>query len=342
MTPRSIRFGPFEFDPASGELLRDGVRQRLQPQPARLLDLLLTRRGELVTREDIRKTLWGEDVHVDFERSLNFCVRKLRLALDDDADSPRFVETIPTRGYRFIAATDRPATPATGTFTESTSTESTATQSRGTESTATEFTDPTATESAVSTSAGYAEYTAAEYTERTEETEPSSHGGRVSKPGALMRAIVVVLALGAAVGVGVTLDRYHVSPPKIVVVPFHNETGSPDFDRVAKGVSDAAVARLASPDRLPRLRVIGNATDVFFSFRPHDMKAMGQALGAQYLVLGQLKKDNSRFRVIAHLIRVSDQTHVWATTFDRATLDLPTQSEIAEDIARAVSAHLPS
>jgi len=107
-------------------------------------------------------------------------------------------------------------------------------------------------------------------------------------------------------------------------------------------VSDAAVARLAAPERLPRLRVIGNATDVFFSFRPHDMKAMGQALGAQYLVLGQVKRDERRFRVIAHLIRVSDQTHVWATTFDRDSLDLSTQSAIAEAIAQAVATHLRS
>ena len=275
--------GPaYEFHSATGELFREGRRVRLQRQPARLLEVLLARPGELVTRDEIRQALWGDEVHVDFERSLNFCVRKLRITLEDDADSPRFIETVPTRGHRFVAALE-PAADAVG----------------------------------------------------------GPRGSAVFRPAVALWAAVVLLLGGAAFAV--VLHRAATpEPPKVVVVPFHNETGSPDFDRVAKGVSDAAVARLASPDRLPRLKVIGNATDVFFSFRPRDMKAMGQALGAQYLVLGQLKKDDRRFRVIAHLIRVSDQTHVWATTFDRENLDLSAQAAIAEDIAKAVSARLPS
>ena len=109
------------------------------------------------------------------------------------------------------------------------------------------------------------------------------------------------------------------------------------MDRVAKGVSDATVARLAIPDRLSRLRVIGNAADLRFSFRPPDMKAMGESLDAQYLVLGQMKKDDRRMRIVAHLIRVSDQTHVWAKTYDTDTLDLAQQESIAEQIAVAVT-----
>jgi len=127
-----------------------------------------------------------------------------------------------------------------------------------------------------------------------------------------------------------------VRPPKIVVVPFHNETGDAGFDRVAKGVSDAAVARLAAPDRVASLLVIGNA-DVRFSFKPREMKATGESLGAQYLLLGQLKKDDRGFRVVAHLIRVSDQTHLWAKTYDSDTLDLPQQGSIAEAIAGTVA-----
>jgi TolB-like protein len=127
-----------------------------------------------------------------------------------------------------------------------------------------------------------------------------------------------------------------------VVVPFDNETGSPELDRVAKGVSDATVAQLATPDRLRQLRVIGNASGLKLSFARRDLKAMGDSLGAQYLVLGQMKRDDRRFRIVAHLIRVSDQTHVWATTFDRDGLDLPTQSALAEEIAKAVVARIRS
>ena len=96
--PSRMRFGPFEFDAASGELTRDGRRVPLQRQPARLLELLLATPGEVVAREEIRLALWGEDTHVDFERSLNFCVAKLRAALRDSAGDPQFVETLPTRG----------------------------------------------------------------------------------------------------------------------------------------------------------------------------------------------------------------------------------------------------
>ena len=116
-------------------------------------------------------------------------------------------------------------------------------------------------------------------------------------------------------------------------MPFNNETGSPALDRVAKGVSDATVARLAASDRL---KVIGNASNLTFSFKPRDMKAIGDSLGAQYLVLGQMKQDARQMRIVAHLIRVADQTHVWAKTYDSATLDLPQQDLIAAEIAIAV------
>jgi len=286
MTPR-VRFGiaggpaGFEFHPTSGELLRNGRQMRLQRQPARLLELLLANAGCIVTRDEIRRALWGDEVHVDFERSLNFCVGRLRAALEDDAAAPGFIETIPTRGYRFIGVVE------TG--------------------------------------------------EPLKSAEPRSH---VFPHVVLKWTVGVAMLLGAAAGLFVEFHRTSADTPKIVVIPFHNETGSPEFDRIAKGISDAAVAQLATPQRMSHLRVIGNATDVYFSFRPRDMRAMGQALGAQYLLLGQVKKDDRRTRVIAHLIRVSDQTHIWATTFDRDSLDLGVQAAIAEEIAKAVSAHI--
>jgi len=151
-------------------------------------------------------------------------------------------------------------------------------------------------------------------------------------------ASVAALLVAAGVGLWAWLPGAH-GTPKVVVVPFRNETGVPDLDRVAKGVSDATVARLAESSSL---RVIGNASGLSLSFRPADMKAMGDALGAQYLVLGQMKRDEHQMRIVAHLIRVSDQTHVWATTIDRPSMDLPAQSEIADLIAKAVTARIRS
>jgi DNA-binding winged helix-turn-helix (wHTH) protein/TolB-like protein len=97
------RFGVFHFSAASGELFRDGTPVRLQSQPAKVLAALVTRAGQVVSREDLQREVWGGDTHVDFERGLNFCIAQVRTALGDSANSPRYIETVPTQGYRFIA-----------------------------------------------------------------------------------------------------------------------------------------------------------------------------------------------------------------------------------------------
>src|SRR5438552_7201946 len=101
--PAILRFGVFEVDVRSGELRRQGVRIKLQEQPFHVLTVLLQRPGELVTREELRSESWPADTFVDFDNGLNTAINKLREALGDSADSPRFIETLPRRGYRFIA-----------------------------------------------------------------------------------------------------------------------------------------------------------------------------------------------------------------------------------------------
>src|SRR5262245_59088314 len=98
-----LRFGDFELDVRSRELRRGSARTRLQEQPLEILRLMLERPGEVVTRDELRERLWPEGTFVDFEHSLNAAVKRLRAALGDDADNPTFVETLPRRGYRFIA-----------------------------------------------------------------------------------------------------------------------------------------------------------------------------------------------------------------------------------------------
>jgi len=98
-----FNFGPFELYPGTGELLKTGVKTKLQPQPFRLLLLLVSRPGELVTREEIREDLWSEGTTVEFDQSLNSCIRQIRSVLEEDVHELRFIETLPKRGYRFIA-----------------------------------------------------------------------------------------------------------------------------------------------------------------------------------------------------------------------------------------------
>src|SRR5437763_12245009 len=99
----TLRFGVFEVDPKTGELRRNGARVRLQDQPLQILFTLLERPGEVVTRDELRARLWPDDTFVDFEHSINTAVRRLRDALGDSAENPRFVETVARRGYRFLA-----------------------------------------------------------------------------------------------------------------------------------------------------------------------------------------------------------------------------------------------
>jgi Tol biopolymer transport system component/DNA-binding winged helix-turn-helix (wHTH) protein len=106
-----VRFGLFEANLKTGELRKSGVRVPLQGQPFQVCAILLSRSGELVTREELRQKIWPEDTFVDFDHALNTAVTKIRLALGDDADNPRFVETLPRRGYRFIAPVDKPSAP---------------------------------------------------------------------------------------------------------------------------------------------------------------------------------------------------------------------------------------
>src|SRR5260221_9914889 len=114
---RVLRFGVFELDRRSGELRRDGLRVRLQEQPLRVLEALLDARGEPVTREALRQRLWPDETFVDFDSGLNRAINRLRAALGDEADNPRFIETLERRGYRFIAPAGGPepgAPPAAG------------------------------------------------------------------------------------------------------------------------------------------------------------------------------------------------------------------------------------
>ncbi len=108
---RSFRFGLFEADVSNRILTRNGVRVKIQDQPFRVLLLLLEHPGEIVSRDQLRSNLWPDGTHVDFDGSLNVILKKLRAVLDDDSDNPRFIETVPRSGYRFIA-------PVTGTRIE--------------------------------------------------------------------------------------------------------------------------------------------------------------------------------------------------------------------------------
>ena len=109
---RRLRFGPYEVDLRSGEVHKHGIRLKLQDQPFQVLALLLQHPGEVVTRDEFRQKLWPADTFVDFDTGLNSAIKKLRDVLSDSADEPRYIETLPRRGYRFIAPVENGPSPA--------------------------------------------------------------------------------------------------------------------------------------------------------------------------------------------------------------------------------------
>lgn len=309
---RIYTFGGFEFDPASGELSREGRRVRLEPQPAKVLALLVERAGELVSRDELRVHLWGEETYVDFERGLRYCIAHVRGALGDSADSPRFIETLPRRGYRLLppvaSVALRPPERAPETD-----------EGNGL--------------------IGRASGPAAE----VPGAAPPVHA---SPPATQRRRLAAAVALGlagaSAVAAVLALRREPAAaaPVRLAVVAFDNETGMESLDPLARGLSDAAVVRLAAIDP-GRLAVVGNAAELFLPRDRRELREIAGRLGVEYFVVGQVQGDAERVRVLVHLIRAADQAHLWATRVERERPDaLDLERAVASELAAAIEERL--
>lgn len=286
---RIVRFEDFEFNAPAGELRRNEVTTRLEPQPARVLAVLVERPGEVVSRAELQQRVWSGDTFVDFEHGLNYCIAQIRTALGDSASEPRFIETLPRRGYRFIARMQ---------------------------------TDPPAAQG----------------------VQPQSQGQRRSWWRAGAGAALIVMLCGA--GVWTILARRQATrttqqsaPVRLAVVPFDNETGVAEYDRLAQSLTDATVARLAAdPDRLA---VIGNAAILLETRRNRDLTVIGSTLGVGHVVLGQVQQIGGQLRITAHLIRVDGQAHMWAQRFEPAAADTSQlDRQVSEAVAGAVARRL--
>ncbi len=273
----------FDFDPATRELRREGVPVRVQPQPAQVLGLLLSHPGEVVTRETLREAIWGAGTFVDFDRGLNFCVAQIRSALGDSAESPRFVRTIPKRGYQFIA----PVIPAAAA---------------------------------------------------PREAAPVNAPSR-SRLGIVAILAIVVIAAGILWWRPWTPVR---SPMRVAVARFDNQTGSPELDRFTDGLTDSVVAELtAAAGR--RYGVIGNAAILRRPRAERDLSMIASSLSVGYVILGQVRRDASQVRVLAHLIRLPEQTHVDVARFDITMNDpLRLEADLGQQIAARFSRRLSS
>jgi TolB-like protein/DNA-binding winged helix-turn-helix (wHTH) protein len=302
-----VRFGTFELNLSTGELRKGGVRINLPDQPLQVLKALLDRPGELVTREELRQRLWSAETFVDFEHGLNAAVRRLRDALGDSADVPRFIETLPRRGYRFIAPIVQP--PASEEIS-----------SRPAESTASQVLP-------------------------TQGARPVRPLTRVRVLGVVATTVlavaVVVWAFGywsrstvpseSAAATGRTM---------LAVLPFENLTGDPDVEYLADGMMEELIAQLGHADP-SRLGVIARTSAMQFKKTTKRADQIGSELGVSHLLEGSVRTAGSRIRVAVQLIEARHQSQVWAEQYERDVRDvLALQREVAEAIVPHITSRL--
>jgi TolB-like protein/Tfp pilus assembly protein PilF len=243
---RHVRFGSFELDVRSRELRNGSSRVRLQEQPFEILRLMLERPGHVVTREELRHRLWPDGTFVDFEHSLNAAVKRLRAALGDAADNPRYVETLPRRGYRFI--------------------------------------------------------------------------GAVEEEGA---------ADAAPAG------RHRV---RMAVLPFTTLGEGQEY--FTDGLTEEMIAQLGRLCR-GRIGVIARQSSMAFKGTRAGAREIGEALRADYLLEGSVRREGDRVRITARLIETSGETHLWVDTYERHLADcLTVQADVAARIAQSLTLEL--
>ena len=333
---RLLRFADIEFDVKAGELRSGGMTTRLEPQPARVLAMLVERAGDVVTRTELQQHVWSGDTFVDFERGLNYCIAQIRTALGDSASTPRFIETLPRRGYRFIApvvaeqgdAGDVEVSEAREQIEESGDEPSGGNPAPPPPSTAAGLAKTVGTWALVI--AGV--IGAWTFVGRQQAADRASRAASTSAPESASPS-TPESASKAAPAAATT------RPVRIAVALFDNDTKRPDYDQLAQTLTDAIVARLANDPS--RLTVIGNAPILrqVRSFR--DVTVIGAKLDTGHVIVGQVQQIAGRLRVTAHLIRAADEGHVWARRFEPTDRDLPTLDRtVADAVAEAVASKL--
>ena len=326
--PKTRQFGPFSLDPQSGVLTRNGLRLRLQPQPARILVLLTDAPGRLVTREEMRMRIWGADTVADTEQSLNFAIRQIRAVLHDDADRPEYLETIAKRGYRFIA-------PVSEIASEIVAEEKIGPAQHDRKTGIEHSLPPKVEDTADGRSAEAASVLAGKTDSRT-----TFVGHGKFRAGLLVLAIFAVTCLVATLA----FHRYQKrgSGPladSIAVLPFVNLTGDPSLEYIADGMTEETITRLATLEP-SRLLVIARTSAMSYKYSRKTAQQIGRELNVLYVVEGSLRRQNNQLRVIAKLIRVSDQMHLWAKSYQGEDVQLPEfEDQVAESVANALSLH---
>jgi len=289
-------------DLASGELHKHGVRLRLQEQPFQILVMLLENSGEIVTRDELRNKLWSSDTFVDFDVGLNNAVLRLRNALGDSADSPRYIETLPRRGYRFIARVEGPDPAQLD-----------------------EHTQPATATATAQVAKGPLEWPRA----------------RAIWTAGLALAALLLLFVGLNVG-GLrqrVLGR-PLAPAirSLAVLPLENLSGDEAQEYFADGMTDELITDLAS---IASLRVISRTSTAHYKGTRKTIPEIARELNVDAVVEGSVGRSPNKVRIRAQLIRAAPEEHLWAQSYERDLPDvLALQRDVASAIANEIKIHL--
>jgi TolB-like protein/DNA-binding winged helix-turn-helix (wHTH) protein len=313
--PELVRFGTFELNVQTGELVSIGTaaveagsaKVLLREQPFQILRILVERQGNIVTRQEIREILWPDDTVVEFDRSINVAMAILRKALADDADHPKYIETLTRRGYRLIAPVEwQQGSTAAQDLLES----------------------------------------RAETLPRIE-GQISEREPRAPKPwrkAAVMGACAVILVVVGYMSWRRFRDATPPSSQKIrlAVLPFANLTGDPNKEYLADGLTEEMISQLGrlNPEQLG---VIARTSVMGYKHKDVRLDQIGRDLSVQYVLENSLRESGDHLRLTAQLIQVKDQTHLWSQDYDYLAKDiLNVQDDVAKAVAREIRTRLTS
>jgi TolB-like protein/DNA-binding winged helix-turn-helix (wHTH) protein len=300
--PRVVRFGVFEVDLHARELRKQGMQIKLQEQPFQILEFLLGHAGEIVTREQLREKLWPVDTFVDVDNSVNAAINRLREALGDSAESSRFVETLPRRGYRFVAPVTEVRAPERGSDVET----------------------PSAVVQA-----------------RPDEAQTSGNVSRRRSVAKLLAVVMLVGALASGSAWTwerwrARRSALHDTPriTSLVVLPLANLSGDSSQDYFADGMTDELTTDLAG---ISSLRVISETSAMHYRGTHQPLRQIAQELGVDAVVEGSVARSGDQVRITAQLIDAKNDRHLWAQSYQRQVGDvLGLQRDLSKAIASQV------
>jgi len=295
---RKLRFNAFTVDLRTGEIHKHGLRLRVQDQPFRVLAFLLERPGDVVTREELRNRLWPADTFVDFDTGLNSAIKRLRDVLQDSAERPRYIETLPRRGYRFIGELDRRAPSSFEVPVE--------VENEGSDEEV-----PTA-------------------------LAARRHGRRLRLVLSLgLAAVVFAAAIFLSLAPPGTSRSFAAPIKSLAVLPLENLSGDPGQEYLADGMTEALVGRLSG---IHDLRVSSRTSVMRFKQTQLSLPEIAKMLQVDAVVEGSVIRAGGRIRVHAQLIRGATDEHFWSEEYDREVQDiLALESDVARSIAEKVA-----